>query len=169
MRHRGHFLDGNCEDVGVGFQRLPNVAHVATAEARWRWAEADIVGKIGGDVGIRAAYAEEGFARAGEDIVPNHEFAAIVDRERRTARVVNPVVLENNVRASLVGINAPAAIVGGMDAANVISPHDGAGLDTEKVDSAIVAQDAFANIADEVVLNQEIARDRFAIAPRPPG
>ncbi len=106
-------------------------------------------------------------AAAGEHVVAHDVLAAVVLIEHLRAGVVADVVLHQEVRAALVQVDAPAAVIGLANVVDEVPAQDGARLDAERVDAAHVAEHALAQVVDVVALDAVAARDRLAVAPDP--
>ena len=116
---------------------------------------------------LDAPQRDHAVAAAREDVVAHDVLAAVVLIEDLRPGVVADVVLHQEVRAALVQVDAPAAVVGLVNVVDEVAAQDGARLHAERVDAAHVAEHALAEVMDVVAFDAVAARDRVAVAPDP--
>src|SRR6187455_1662045 len=88
-----------------------------------------------------------------EDVVSNDVVAAVMLMETGAFAAIDDIVLQNNVAAAFVGVEAPATVGEGVHIVNEIILNDRAALDAERVNSAHVAQKKLADVVKVIELH----------------
>ena len=103
----------------------------------------------------------------GEDVVADDVLPAVVLVEAAGLDAVDEVVLEEDVGAAFVGIEAPAAVAVGVDVVEDVVDDLRAFRRAEGVDAAHVAEHAPADVVDVVEGDAVPLGQAFAVSPAP--
>lgn len=81
------------------------------------------------------------------------------------------IVMDVDIARTLVGVDAPTAVVPGIDVFNHVVGDDGAARLTQMVDAAHVGEQSLSDVADmvigDVVVHRRAFVARFVVAPLP--
>lgn len=102
---------------------------VTTEVVGFVFGQEDVLGEPEAHVGLHpAAVSDNGTFAKGEDVVADDVFSAVVLVKDLSIGGVAEVVLDEEVAAAFVGVDAPCAVVHGGDVVDVIVADGTAGL-----------------------------------------
>src|SRR5690349_5721334 len=102
-----------------------------------------------------------------ENIVPENVFLAVMLMHTSILHIVNQVVLEQNSRAALIGIQPPTAVTRGIHVVDDIISHHGALRRAERINSSHIAKNAVAQMMQVIILNSVPLCRTLVISPTP--
>ena len=118
---------------------------------------------------VASAQVDLVVAPQGEDVVARHEVLPVVNAQPGGRRAVGDVVFDEDLRASLVGVDAAGAgaFFPVPDVVDQVAAYDRAGRYAERVDPAHVAELAGTDVVHVVVLDAVAVGLGRGVAPTP--
>ena len=116
---------------------------------------------------FRSGSNDFGLTGEGEDIVADDVGFTVVLVVAAAFSSKYDVVFDDFVRASLVGVDAPAAVAKAIDIVDPVADDASPGLDSEGVDTAHVAENALADVVNVVVGDDVVVGLTLGVAPGP--